>query len=85
MCDLFLGHNQDVHEVVVFSHVSPTDNEGQVTVRWPNYAIYGLFAFISWKTEIVKVKSISGMKYMNVTYEYLFEYIWIYINRMKLT
>jgi len=70
--DLFPGHNQDVHEVVVFSHVSPIDNEG-------------LFGFTSWKTEIAKVKSISGMKYMNVTYEYIFEYIWIYINRMKLT
>ena len=42
MFDRFSGHNQDVHGIVIFSLDSPMNNEGQVNVRWPNYAIDGL-------------------------------------------
>ena len=34
----FFGHNEDVHEIMVFSHDSPMNNEDQVNDRWPNYA-----------------------------------------------
>ena len=35
----FSGHSEDVHEIVVFGHDSPMNNEGQVNDRWPNYSI----------------------------------------------
>ena len=77
MFDLFSRLNQDVHEIVVFSLDSPINNEGQGNVRWPNYATDGLFTFCCRKTEIAKVTSIARLKYMKVTYEYIFEYILI--------
>ena len=59
------------------------NNEGQVIFRWPNYVIDGLFTFCCWKTEIAKDKSIPLLKYMKVTYEYLFEYIYIDYNMLR--
>ena len=39
MFDFFSGHDEDVHELTVFSHYSSSNKKGQVNVRWPNYAI----------------------------------------------
>ena len=54
MSDLFSWH---IHGRVVFSLDSPMNNEGQVNVRGPNYAIDGLFAFCRWNFEIAKVNN----------------------------
>ena len=59
MSDLFSWH---IHGRVVFSLDSPMNNEDQVNVRGPNYAIDGLFAFCRWNFEIAKVNNNNCIK-----------------------